>query len=136
MTVGERILQTAKRQGITQAMLAHKLGINQSSVSLWGKGSIPSSDKTLRIAEILNVPVDYLLGANNFHVVAIDEETGEELGKPSSEEIAAGLNKLRTLEGEKEALAAENARLRSDVATLTAAIANLNDHIALLKSGG
>ena len=44
----------------------HKLckdtGVNQSSLWLWSKGSIPKSDSLIKIAKYLNCSIDYLVG--------------------------------------------------------------------------
>jgi transcriptional regulator with XRE-family HTH domain len=62
MAIGERILQAAKAAGITQAILAQRLGISQAAMSLWGKGGVPSGNKIPEIAEILGVTVEHLVG--------------------------------------------------------------------------
>jgi len=54
-------LHTAKKMGVTQAMLAKAAGISQSSVHNWGHGSIPSSDHIMDIAKLLGVSVEWIL---------------------------------------------------------------------------
>ena len=59
-----RLLQEARRRrGMTQAELATAAGMKQSAVSHFESGRrFPSVEGLLRLAEALEVPVDYLLG--------------------------------------------------------------------------
>lgn len=51
-----------KSAGITQAMLATKLGIKRSTIAMWETGkSKPRTDDLYLLAEVLNVTVDKVL---------------------------------------------------------------------------
>ena len=45
-----------------QSDLAKQVGVSQSAVSLWMKGELPSLDNAIRIADVLHVSLDELLG--------------------------------------------------------------------------
>lgn len=51
-----------KMRGVTQASLADKLGMSESAVSFWCKGTkVPRIRTVARIAEILNISVNDLM---------------------------------------------------------------------------
>lgn len=49
-----------KKAGGTQESLAAAAGANQSQISLWLKGTLPSAEKLPGLARALNIPVDAL----------------------------------------------------------------------------
>lgn len=52
-----------KRANLSQADLAKQLNINQYNISYWEIGrSEPSIEQIIKLSEILNVTIDYLLG--------------------------------------------------------------------------
>ena len=53
-----------KKNGITQEELAARLNVVRQTVSKWEKGlSVPDSELLIKLAEILEVPVSWLLGS-------------------------------------------------------------------------
>ena len=63
MSFSELLKQCRKKQGISQAELASKLGVTQQAVGKWESGkSSPDPGTVARIAELLNTTADYLLG--------------------------------------------------------------------------
>lgn len=55
-----------EKKGISQAQLAMMLGVTQGSVSAWETGRWePSIDMIRKIAQILDVTVDELIGAES-----------------------------------------------------------------------
>jgi transcriptional regulator with XRE-family HTH domain len=61
MGIGERVLRVAKDRGISQTQLSQQLGLNPSTVSLWGReGRSPNIDDIPNIARILGVSLEYL----------------------------------------------------------------------------
>ncbi len=63
----KRIYETRKDLGLTQQELSDKLGINQSAIAKWEAGELePSLSMLLKISEICNVSIDYLLGAVDY----------------------------------------------------------------------
>ena len=61
MTTFERIKELAKSQGLTLARLNEKAGLGTNSIYHW-KTKTPSTDSLQKVAKVLNVSVDYLLG--------------------------------------------------------------------------
>jgi len=51
-----------KSKGLKQNWLAYKLGVSEVTVSNWCSGkSIPSKSNLLKLSELLNVPLKYLV---------------------------------------------------------------------------
>lgn len=77
----ENLKTLRKNKGFTQEELAQKLNVVRQTVSKWEKGlSVPDADSLQKIAEVLDVPVSQLLGAD----IANDEnknEVAEQLAK-------------------------------------------------------
>lgn len=62
MPLGERVKELRKEMGWSQAELADKVGTDARQVSRYENGRItPSLDVLARIAEVLNVSLDYLV---------------------------------------------------------------------------
>ena len=60
--IGKFIASCRKEQGMTQAVLAEKLGISDRAVSKWETGkSMPDSGIMLELCELLNINVNELL---------------------------------------------------------------------------
>ena len=63
MEFSERLKELRKQAHLTQVELANKLGIVQSSYADWERGKKkPTQENLVKIAQILNVSVDYLVG--------------------------------------------------------------------------
>lgn len=74
MEFSERLKELRKQAHLTQVELAGKLGIVQSSYADWERGrKKPTQDNLVKIAQILNVSVDYLVGNSD------EENTNKEL---------------------------------------------------------
>lgn len=62
MKIGKFIASCRKEQGLTQAVLAEKLGISDRAVSKWENGkSMPDSGLMLELCELLEINVNELL---------------------------------------------------------------------------
>ena len=62
MSFSELLKQCRKKQGVSQAELAAKLGVTQQAVGKWESGkSSPDPATVARIAEILSTTADFLL---------------------------------------------------------------------------
>lgn len=74
MEFAERLKMLRKQVKLTQAQIAEKLNISQQAYASWERGvKKPTQENLVKIAQILNVSIDYLVG--NF-----DEEiTNKEL---------------------------------------------------------
>ena len=61
-TFGSMIAELRKKQGMTQAELAEKMGVTDKAVSKWERDlSFPDVNTIPRLAEIFNVTVDELM---------------------------------------------------------------------------
>lgn len=63
----ERVKEARKRAGLSQAELAEKLGVGQNTVSNYenttgSKGSAPKLETAAKMAEVLDVSLDWLVG--------------------------------------------------------------------------
>ena len=62
MPLGERIRQLRKEAGWSQAELAEKIGADAGRVNKYEAGRMaPAAETLVRLAEVLNVSIDYLL---------------------------------------------------------------------------
>lgn len=76
----DKIKILREKYGITQSMLAKKLGITRSSVNAWEMGlSIPSTQYIVELALIFNVSTDYLLGLKNTSTVSVEGLSDREI---------------------------------------------------------
>ena len=53
-----------KQKGISQKDLAKKIGVDQSTISLWEKGMDTTVENVIKVAEALNVPVPDFIGSD------------------------------------------------------------------------
>ena len=78
--VGKFIASCRKEQGMTQAVLAEKLGISDRAVSKWETGkSLPDSGIMLELCEILKINVNELLSGERIMAEAYDKWAEENL---------------------------------------------------------
>lgn len=63
MEFSERLKDLRKQAELTQVDVAEKLGISQPAFASWERGvKKPTQENLVKIAQILNVSVDYLVG--------------------------------------------------------------------------
>lgn len=63
MAFAERLKELRKQAHLTQVELAKLLGIGQSSYADWERGKKkPTQENLVKIAQVLNVSIDYLVG--------------------------------------------------------------------------
>ena len=63
MEFSERLKNHRKQAHLTQVDVAEKLGISQPAYASWERGvKKPTQENLVKIAQILNVSVDYLVG--------------------------------------------------------------------------
>lgn len=68
-----KLLRTQK--GVTQAVIAHYIGISQNNYSYWENGKVKiDADSLRRLAEYFNVTVDYILGLDEKHPRTLNDE--------------------------------------------------------------
>ena len=76
MTLGERLKRLRTERGWSQGQFAAKINIHQKQISGYERGShVPSTDVLIRIAEALQVSLDFLVfdDRENVQKVAISD---------------------------------------------------------------
>lgn len=64
--LGERISELRRRRKMTQRQLADYLSVSLNSVSLYERNlSTPDDDTKIKIAELFDVSMDYLMGTSS-----------------------------------------------------------------------
>ena len=92
MAFAERLKELRKQAHLTQVELAKLLGIGQSSYADWERGKKkPTQENLVKIAQILDVSIDYLVGNS--------EEKSDEL---DNIELLFRMNSKGLTEKEKE----------------------------------
>ena len=67
MEFSERLKKLRKQAQLTQVDVAEKLGISQPAYASWERGiKKPTQENLVKIAQILNVSVDYLVGNSDY----------------------------------------------------------------------
>ena len=73
-TLNERIKQLRKEKGLTQSQLADELGVTDKAVSKWEVGEAnPDISLLVKLAEVFNVTVDYLLTGKVEESLSLDD---------------------------------------------------------------
>ena len=71
--LGQRINELRIAMGWSQVQLAEKLSISKQTVSNWENENIqPSIEMLVRLARLLHVSTDYLLGLDNIPTISVD----------------------------------------------------------------
>lgn len=92
MTLGDKLSKLRKENNYTQEQLANVLRVSRQAISKWESSiTYPETDKLIRISELFNCSLDYLLKDA--------EET--ERKNPSNEEIPFFRKRLRERKSEK-----------------------------------
>ena len=92
MKFSERLKELRKKANFTQVEVAEKLGISQPAYASWERGvKKPTQENLIKIAQVLNVSVDYLIGNS--------EEKSDEL---DNIELLYRMNSKGLTEEEKE----------------------------------
>ena len=67
MEFAERLKTLRKQVKLTQAQIAEKLDISQQAYASWERGAKkPTQENLVKIAQVLNVSVDYLVGNSDY----------------------------------------------------------------------
>ena len=62
MTLGQRIQELRKKQGLSQEALGEKLGVSRQAISRWEMdGAVPEVDKLIALSKLFGVSLDELL---------------------------------------------------------------------------
>ena len=76
MTLGERICQLRREQGLSQEALADRMGVSRQAVSKWEKNlSYPDTENLLALAALFGVSADELAGLRRESENRAEEET-------------------------------------------------------------
>ena len=101
MSIGERIIELRKEQGLSQSELAKLLNVSRQAVSKWENDlTAPDSIRMIHIAELLDTDIEYLTtGRRNFTrrppVVINTVETVEKIiEKPVVEMVETVVEKI------------------------------------------
>ncbi len=82
MFLERRIREQRKQQGLTQKKLGELLGVSKVSVCHWEKGlKRPSSKNLIQLSKVLNVPLEYLIGNDEYIISSEDEKYGLMMSK-------------------------------------------------------
>ena len=66
--LGKKIREARLKAGLTQEVLAFKIGVSRGAIARWELGEIePKLKNLITLSEFLDVSVDYLLGINKSH---------------------------------------------------------------------
>ena len=95
---GSRIRLTRKKQGITQEHLSEIVDISRTYMSaIECEEAVPSLPVLIRIAKVLDVPVDYLLNIDSIPESVLSEV--ELLKDCSNEEVRILVGNMKNLKG-------------------------------------
>mgnify|MGYP000752062887 CR=1 FL=1 len=93
MEFSERLKNLRKQAHLTQVDVAEKLGISQPAYASWERGvKRPTQENLVKIAQILNVSIDYLVGNSD----------GKKENELDNVELLFRLNSKGLTEEEKE----------------------------------
>ena len=77
MTIGEHIMLLRKKENISQAVLGKSIGTSGDIIGRYERGVItPSIDVIIKIADKLNVSIDFLVGKTS---LKLDKQTTKRL---------------------------------------------------------
>lgn len=62
----ERLANTRKSKGLTQAALGDKIGVDRQSIANWENGTMPPLPRLLDLCDVLEADPNYLLGVTDF----------------------------------------------------------------------
>lgn len=80
MNFWERFTLSCQNIGKKPNPVGKEIGVSSSTISQWKNGSIPNGETLMKIADYLNVSVDYLLGrtdsSNNNNIINTGDING------------------------------------------------------------
>ncbi len=62
----ERLANTRKNKGFTQAALGDKIGVDRQSIANWENGTMPPLPRLIDLCDVLETDPNYLLGVTDF----------------------------------------------------------------------
>lgn len=89
MTIGETIRRLRKEKGLTQDALADALEISRQAVAKWESGkSAPATENLLKLAALLEVPLEELAGPKEQPSCALEEYARMQLEQERKKQAA------------------------------------------------
>ncbi|KAF1306594.1 helix-turn-helix domain-containing protein [Streptococcus sanguinis] len=86
MGFSERLKESRKKARLTQVEIAEKLGISQPAYASWERGAKkPTQENLVKLAQVLNVTIDYLVGNSDDEIANKELEDIEILFRKNSE---------------------------------------------------
>ena len=105
-TVGTRIKTMRMSRGLSQAQLARKIGVGQSTVAMWENGSrIPSWDAIDSLSDVFNTPPSAIIDGERPDEDRIVWELRESLRRNPDLKILFSLTKNASPKTVKQAVA-------------------------------
>lgn len=74
-----------KKQGTSPNAVCKAIGLSNAAATGWKNGTLPKADVLVKVADHLNVSVDYLLGRTMFHDLKQTVEEMRQKNAPDSE---------------------------------------------------
>lgn len=100
--IGERIKKKRQELKLSQRELAEEIEVTPSAINQYEKGDkVPSSEKIIKLAKILGISSDYLLGVTDEEDIFLDASVTmafkafKELGPNDRNNIVENINFLR-----------------------------------------
>lgn len=100
--LGARIKAAIERSGMAQTEVAQKMGVTDGAVSRWTTGTAPEPDVLPKLARVLDVSGDYLLGIEPLPATAAPRV---EAARLSSEQQRVLADAVRGIQAGVDALA-------------------------------
>ena len=85
MTIGQRIAQKRKEQGLSQEALGEALGVSRQSVYKWeSDNALPEIDKLITMSKLFGVTIGWLLGVEEPEQAEEDDRSEEKAVPPDA----------------------------------------------------
>jgi transcriptional regulator with XRE-family HTH domain len=82
LLIANRLQQLRKENGYSQEQLAELVGLSRQSISKWEQGiSTPDTDNLIKLSEIYNVPLEYLIKGEEAKIEQPKEDKKEKKTK-------------------------------------------------------
>ena len=102
-----RVTELCKRKGISLSTAAREIGLSNSAITYWKRGSVPKASTVWKLADFFGVTVDYLIGKDSSHLIehfANPGSSADEIFIPESHDIAFFKDYQELSEEDKEVI--------------------------------
>lgn len=77
---GERLKYLRNERGYTQNYLAKKMDVSQNTIVRWENGyKSPTKDHLIKLADLLHVSLDYLVGIDTKRSIVVEDITQDQI---------------------------------------------------------